>query len=123
MKTYEPRQAENIGNNIEALLQKSEKTFEIPELIQIKEDVLQQAQNFYDLTGRTYSIKGSEQTLFRLANVTPQEKHGDTLTHQCCSGINPEEGQVSKENERTTGETYQQNKFYDEPHEVVGFGD
>ncbi len=30
-----------------------------------------------------------------------QKKHGDTHTHQCCPGVESEEGNVSSSNERT----------------------
>lgn len=36
---------------------------------------------------------------------TPHKRHGDTPTHQCCSGTNLEEGKVSKENDRASEET------------------
>jgi len=124
--TYDPRESEAIGNQIEGLLIKSERTFYLVELLEIKDDLLQQAQNYYDLTGTHYCIAGSQETLFRLANLSPLETYtpqtkqtvqigrGDDL----CGNLNESGGSTAVK----TGETTQ-NKFYDEPHEVCGFGD
>lgn len=36
---------------------------------------------------------------------SPQEKHGDTHTQQCCLGNEGEEGNVSNPNDKTTVDT------------------